>query len=146
MAVFIELWPSIFTTNLSYTQLFKSGHSIVLRVPATSSRRRHNGVWREYNPFYSLPSPRISLELYGTFNVFPIIMGDWNFLFIISKTKYVLANLYEYFRKIVKIEGMAHKRYLLCPSWKNSEVSTMLNPKRSKSTICQIMPTFEQIW
>ena len=82
---------------------------IVLAVTTTSSRRRHNGVWREYNPFYSLPSPRTSLELDGTFNIFPIIMGGLKFPLIIPKTKFFLANLYEYFLKNVKVEGMALK-------------------------------------
>ena len=27
MAVFIDIWPCLFTTKLSYAQLFKRGHS-----------------------------------------------------------------------------------------------------------------------
>ena len=34
MAVFVELWPCLFTTKLSYTQLFKWGHSTALDIPS----------------------------------------------------------------------------------------------------------------
>ena len=113
---------------------------IVLRVTTTSSRRRHNGVWWEYNPFYSLPSPRTSSEIDGTFNIFSILMGGLKFSLIIPKTKYYL---YKYFLKNVKTDGMAHKNIFMYALLEKIVMSVIV--LNSKHAICQIMPTFEQI-
>ena len=77
---------------------------------------KKEGNYSSNSKCYALINTRTSLEMDRTLNIFPIIMGGLKFPLIIPKTKYFLANLYEYFLKNVKVEGMAHKRYLLCPS------------------------------
>ena len=39
MALFIDLWPCLFTTKLSYAQLFKWGHSTLFVTPFENEKR-----------------------------------------------------------------------------------------------------------
>ena len=77
MAVFIDLWPCLFTTKLSYTQVFKWGHSNthvynVKFLPGQASKLqvREDTPLQELPPFRGfwemdlvcLPSPQVVLQ------------------------------------------------------------------------------------
>ena len=47
MAVFIDLWPCLFTTKVSYAQLFKWGHSKPKQAPDKDARP---------NPLFAVPT------------------------------------------------------------------------------------------
>ena len=76
MAIFIELWPCLFTTKLSYVQLFKWGHSTTTQVPTLQWLYSKYKIWykgtktcnkRIFHLFLD-DSHNESLILFATFN------------------------------------------------------------------------------
>ena len=63
MAVFIDLWPYLFNTKLSYTQLFKWGHSTV-----------YLEYWKTSNMSAAPPWWVHSLWIFLLFNTVPILL------------------------------------------------------------------------